>query len=420
MSILLGVIADDFSGASDAASFFAENKIRTVLSNGVPDENDENLNNILNKDAVLVIALKIRSEKKDLALEKVDEAYEYLCNKNTEKIFYKYCSTFDSTSKGNIGPITDFLLEKMDQKYTILEPALPVNGRKIKDGKLYVDGLELHKSHMKDHPLNPMWDSRISELMKDQGKYKTINISRDLLNKGKEEITKIFESKKDEKEKFYLVPDYYEEGDDNLIIDAFGDLKLLTGGSGLNTAISKKIKREKDIDKFDLESKNNGKIIYIVGSCSKITLKQIDNFKFDKVKIDIDSLMKEPSAYIEKLLEEVDDKVMFYSSDDALTLDKLQKKYGQEKITENLEKVYESLTKEALDQDFKNFIIAGGETSGVATSTLGFKTYYIGESVAAGVPILMPVNDDKVRLVLKSGNFGKEDFFNKTYEMIVG
>ena len=75
MSILLGVIADDFSGASDAASFFAENKIRTVLSNGVPDENDENLNNILNKDAVLVIALKIRSEKKDLALEKVDEAY---------------------------------------------------------------------------------------------------------------------------------------------------------------------------------------------------------------------------------------------------------------------------------------------------------------------------------------------------------
>ncbi|MFR7764120.1 MAG: nucleotide-binding domain containing protein, partial [Anaerococcus obesiensis] len=151
-----------------------------------------------------------------------------------------------------------------------------------------------------------------------------------------------------------------------------------------------------------------------------MTLKQIDNFKFNKVKIDIDSLMKEPSAYIEKLLEEVDDKVMFYSSDDALTLDKLQKEYGQENITENLEKVYESLTKEALDQDFKNFIIAGGETSGVATSTLGFKTYYIGESVAAGVPILMPVNDDKVRLVLKSGNFGKEDFFNKTYEMIVG
>ncbi|MEG0264639.1 MAG: four-carbon acid sugar kinase family protein, partial [Erysipelotrichaceae bacterium] len=151
---LFGVIADDFTGASDAASFLVKsgNRVVMVTSN--------HINNINDCDCI-VVALKIRSVKPEIAIEQVKEVLQLFNELNVDKIYYKFCSTFDSTPKGNIGVVMDYLLETFNERYTILVPSLPINGRIVKNGFLYVNGTLLSDSSMKNHPLNPMWDSYI-------------------------------------------------------------------------------------------------------------------------------------------------------------------------------------------------------------------------------------------------------------------
>ena len=166
-SILWGCIADDFTGASDAASFFKKGGLKTVLYNGIPEEGvvpDEDTQ-------AVVIATKIRSIDKNIAVEEALKAYEYLKSINTKQFYYKYCSTFDSTPEGNIGPIADALMDAVGETKTILCPALPVNKRTVERGILYVDGVPLAETSMRNHPVNPMWESEISELMKPQSQY---------------------------------------------------------------------------------------------------------------------------------------------------------------------------------------------------------------------------------------------------------
>lgn len=418
MGLYLGIIADDFSGASDAASFFANNNIKTVLCNGVPDSNDRKLNEIIDEGAVIVIALKIRSANKDKAILEVDNAFKYFREKEAEKIFYKYCSTFDSTPDGNIGPVVDFLLNKTKQQYTILEPGLPINGRTVKNGILYLDGVELDKTHMRNHPLNPMWSSSIAELMKPQGEYDTIIITKEDMLEGLEYIEKNIFDKLESK--FYVVPDYYDDECADLIVDNFNELYFLTGGSGLNDKLSKKIIKQYNPLTYKHEIKNIGKSIIISGSCSEMTLRQIEHYPYKKVQIDMEEAMNNLSHCLNKLniIVEENNNVLFYSSNTSEEVKKTQSKYSMEEVATNLEIIYSNLAKNALKNNFNNFIVAGGETSGAVTKTLNYNNYIIGDSIEPGVPVLIPMDNENIRLVLKSGNFGKEDFFLKTLKMI--
>ena len=223
----LGVVADDFTGASDAASFLAKAGAATVLYNGIPAKAETD------DVQAVVIALKTRTAPAGQAVEESLKAFSWLKEMGAEKLYFKYCSTFDSTSEGNIGPVIDGVLERFHIPYTVICPSLPVNGRTVKDGLLYVNGVLLENSSMRDHPLTPMRDSSLPRLLRTQGKYESVVVPLERLS----EPTGVLAG--DAGEHFYLIPDYYEENHGDLIADRFGHLPFLTGGSGLVGALGR-------------------------------------------------------------------------------------------------------------------------------------------------------------------------------------
>lgn len=423
MSILIGIVGDDFSGSSDAASFFAEKNIKTFLFNGIP----ENLPlNFEIEDCVAVIALKTRSIQKEEAVKECLDAFNWLHTHGAQKLFFKYCSTFDSTPKGNIGPVVDAVMETYGLPYTILEPGLPVNGRTVENGHLLLSGIPLHKTHMKNHPLNPMWDSFIPCLMKDQGKYPSVLVSRKELYEDSTTLEKKIEDARKKWPHFYVVPDFQKDEDAFQIIRHFGHLDFLTGGSGLNTALADLIcsgtKNHSDfIDKkYVCNQESTRKCIILAGSCSVATLSQIRTFltaypaKENSFKIDVDQIFcdKDYEAAIKTaIVSSASSPLLIYSSSSADEVCRLQSKYSQDAISKKLESCLAHAALSAFQNGFTHFVAAGGETSGAVTQALSFNSYLVGKSIAPGVPIMYPTDNTKASLILKSGNFGQEDFF---------
>ncbi len=414
--ILIGCVGDDFSGSSDAASFIADEGIRTLLLNGTPTE--ERLN--FQEDVAVVIALKTRTEETGKAVADTLRAVRWLKANGAEQLYVKYCSTFDSTKDGNIGPIVDALLEEYNIPYTILCPALPVNGRTVVDGHLYVNGVPLHRSHMKDHPLTPMWDADIEKLMEPQGKYPCLKINAAMLDLSKKAIRDIVQEFGRDKRHFYVIPDYIEAKHAQKIVEVFGDIPLLTGGSGLMYQLSLRFTHGKGHEPEHLPSAV-GKTIVLAGSCSKATLGQVEEFinrHKSHVKMDPLALLDgtQTKQGIWDAIQSADaDAVLVYSSDTPDNVKKAQKK-GAAKISELLEQTMAYLARQAADNGFDRIIVAGGETSGAVTKVLGYDAYLVGKSIAPGVPIMIPINNKRIRLVLKSGNFGQRDFFIRAIE----
>lgn len=405
--LVMGCIADDFTGASDAASFLQKSGLKIILYNGIPqmDCNED-------FDAV-VIALKTRTSPVAEAVQESLNALDWLRQAGAKQLYIKYCSTFDSTKKGNIGPVVDAAMEKYDIPYTLLCPSLPVNGRTVKNGRLWVNGVPLHETHMKNHPLTPMWDDRIEELMKSQGKYACMTLALEELSKGREYIIKRVEAFGQDKVHFYIIPDYYEEEHKEIIYEIFRELPLLTGGSGI---LSSNQLGEETGQKMRKCRKSRGKTILFAGSCSKITLEQIEEFRrrdYPLIKIDPMALL-----YNEISVEDIwnmiggQSRVLVYSADTAENVREIQK-FGKEKVANLIENAISDLARKSVDNGYTQIIVAGGETSGAVTRSLGYNSYIIGESVAPGVPMMIPVNDENIRLVLKSGNFGAPDFFEQ-------
>ncbi len=415
--IIIGCVGDDFSGSSDAASFFVKAGISTYLFNGIPKEK------IKFKDdyVAIVIALKTRSDDKNSAIKDSLEAFKWLKDNGAKMLFSKYCSTFDSTKEGNIGPVIDAVLEEYDFKYTILCPALPVNGRIVKNGHLLLNGVPLHETHMKDHPLTPMWSSDLSKLIETQGKYKSIKIDCETMKKSKEEIMEIINQFGKDHEHFYVIPDYVEDEDGKKIVDLFGQLPFLTGGSGLMYDIGIRYKSNYESTKNTYSPNTHGKAIILAGSCSKATLEQIEDYiekGYESYKINPLDIYnkKQTKEDIWNLIKSKDsNNILIYSSDNAENVRDAQK-YGAENISNLLEETAAYIAKSAINSGYNRIIVAGGETSGAVTKTLGYTGYIVGDSIAPGVPVMIPVSDINIRLVLKSGNFGQKDFFHRAVE----
>lgn len=401
---IFGCIADDFTGASDIASFLVKGRMKTVLYNEIPNDDKKET---MDADAV-VIALKTRTEDREKAVNLSLKAIKWLEKQKCQYFYIKYCSTFDSTRKGNIGPVCDAVMEYLDVEYTLLCPSLPVNGRTVSDGKLYVNGVPLEESSMRYHPLTPMWDCDISEIMKPQSRYPVYKIGRNL------------ESWKNEKmaDHYYLVPDYETEDDCKKIIGRFGNLKLLTGGSGLAVELAKELmKKKQGLDRID------GKSLLLAGSCSVATRAQISSYqKLGKCSIHLTPEMVISSNWnfgtfwmnVGTCL--MKDDVLVYTSAAPDQVKEAQEKFGN--ISEHLENIMAELASKAIEEGIHNIIVAGGETSGAVIRRLGMSSFLIGQSVAPGVPVMIPNENRKLRLVLKSGNFGQEDFFERAISMM--
>ena len=396
----IGVIADDFTGASDAASFLAGNGYKTILLTEIPKQID------FDSDCI-VVALKVRSVDSKLAIKKVNEVYSFFEKINVDKIYFKYCSTFDSTKEGNIGKITDWLLEKTNNQYTVLCPSLPVNGRIVKDGVLFVNGVPLAESPMKNHPLNPMWDSYIPTLMKEQSKYNCHILKRSDFNK----LDDLLHNWKKE-EHFYIVPDYTNDNDAELIAGMFSYLNFFTGGSGLLEYLLPNKKNEK----INKRVNEPIKAIVLSGSCSEMTHKQVNNYingggKF--ISVNAKEILSKKSIMLsvfDEIKKNLPDVTLVYS--DGFDR-KNRSNDDQNNEAKAIEKFMSELSKLANDNGFNRIIVAGGETSGAVTLKLGYKEFYIGKTIAPGVPELIPVNNKKMTIILKSGNFGDECFFRK-------
>lgn len=409
--IVLGCIADDFTGAGDAASFLVKGGLGVRLYNGIPKQHpaDDDVQ-------AIVIALKSRMQETNQAVADTLHAARFLLSTGAKQIYFKYCSTFDSTPAGNIGPAADALIELLQVPYTLLCPALPVNGRTVTKGCLMVNGVPLDQSHMRHHPLTPMWDSQISQLMATQSRYSCFNININQLDSNFD--------RDGSDEPCYLIPDYNTEEDGKKIAAAFSELKLLTGGSGLLEPLaeiwSKKLAGTIKLPK----SKTRGKALILAGSCSQATLAQIAWYQKQKLP----SYKLEPMAMIMgkqtandvwgviEGLEDESETVLIYSSDTPENI-RIVQKYGVQKAAEMLEHTFAQIAVRAVGAGYTRIISAGGETSGAITRALDYSSYLIGDSVAAGVPIMIPAENPVIRLVLKSGNFGQEDFFIRALNM---
>lgn len=414
--IKFGCFGDDFTGASDAASFLKRAGFSPVLIKDIPDDKF-----IMPENAdCAVIALKIRTIPAQEAVDKALAAYAWLKKHGAEHIYYKYCSTFDSTDKGNIGPIIDAIFEKYGIKTTILCPALPVNKRTVQDGHLYVDGIPLNETHMKNHPLTPMKSSSIPVLMSKQGKYSCKIISHEELAGDTLQILSNHNN--------YLVPDYTCDEDGINIAKHFHTLEFLTGGSGILAHFGiYYLDDAAQTANNEAKADKSGKAILLAGSCSVATLGQITNFIANggsAIKISPETLFESDSNFDTKIWQEIEaldaEAVLVYSSATPEAVKKVQAIYGAEAVSNKLETLMADLAVMAVAHNYNKIIVAGGETSGAVTEALNDSAYMIGQEIAPGVPIMDPVGHNGLRIALKSGNFGDAEFFEKAIALMNG
>lgn len=404
-NIKIGVIADDFTGAGDAASFLEKSGAETIMYNAVPNE--------LQVCNAAVIALKTRSVTPHAAVAEVKKAVDFLKENGCERIYFKYCSTFDSTPQGNIGVVADFLLEYLAQPFTILCPSLPVNQRIVKDGNLYVNGEKLSDSPLKNHPLNPMWDSYIPNLMKPQSKYPCFIMRQKELCEG--EWKQTIHALKCRYERFYIVPDYETEQDGIRIAEAFKELPVLTGGSGLLPYV---LENDALLHPEKNQIRKHGRTILLCGSCSAATRCQIEYFRKHQgccYPVNANRVMnKELTAQdILTYANQQAQPVLIYSDAVEQDMRELKKDETFDQASKCIEQIMGEISSAALSFGYERIVVAGGETSGAVIQQLGFDGFHIGKSVDPGVPELIPLKNERLTLILKSGNFGAEDFFIK-------
>ncbi len=419
MSVLLGCIADDFTGATDLGGFLVKQGFRTIQLNGIPDRNVA----IPEVDA-LVVALKSRTIAPDAAITQSLEALEFLQQLHCEQFYFKYCSTFDSTEKGNIGPVMDALLEALGAEFTIACPALPVNGRSVYQGHLFVNGVLLNESGMQHHPLTPMTDPNLVRFLGKQVKRKVGLVPFEVVDQGADAIQTFFHELQATGHR-YAVVDAVSESQLNAIGQAVKDLKLITGGSGLSINLAANFELPSLSEKTAARlPKIPGNGVILSGSCSVRTQEQVAQAEklFPSFYLDPFQLQKEPE-WVEEAIQWAltqipKSPVLIYTTGPPEKVQEIQKALGEDQAGEIIESALTMVAQALAKTGVRKFVIAGGETSGAIVKALGMSKMQIGPEIAPGVPWCVGLGEPPVLLALKSGNFGSVDFFHEALEKV--
>jgi len=415
----LGVIADDFTGGTDIAGFLVQNGLSVTQYIGVP----ESL--AAKQTDAAVISLKSRSCPAEQATRDSLAALAWLKAQGCEQVYFKYCSTFDSTPKGNIGPVTDALLDALGSKMTVVVPALPVNGRTVYKGYLFVGDAPLNESGMRHHPVTPMLDANLMRLMQAQSTGKAANMPHNLVDMGPQAIREVFREMSDAGVR-YVVPDALHEEHLLSLGEAVSDMPLVTGGSGLAIGVARRIRRRLGAGSgkgTEAGAPPGGRCVILAGSASVMTNAQVARYegKARTCKVEVSRCVAAPDDYAAKIalwvdLQGDDDPAtLVYATAGPEELAEAQKRFGAEASGLAVERFFASLAVKLRRAGFDHFIVAGGETSGSVVKSLGVKAFHIGPQIAPGVPWVRAV-DSPISLALKSGNFGDEDFFIKAQE----
>ena len=420
--MLLGAIADDLTGATDLALMLSREGMKTVQVVGVPPQGFD----YRGADAV-VVALKSRTTPAAEAVAESLAALARLQEAGARQIVFKYCSTFDSTEHGNIGPVTDALMDAMGETLTIVCPAFPANGRTIYQGYLFVGDQLLSDSPMKDHPLTPMRDSSLIRLMHAQSGKSVGLIAHSTVASGAAAVREALKQAREDKLQV-LVVDAITDDDLREIGKAIDDLALITGGSGIAIGLPENFRKRGELSAEKTSeplSAPVGRSVTIAGSCSKATRGQIEtaiaagvpSFRINPLEIASDGLT--PETVIEWAQTQIDGTPLIYSSADPEIVRQAQERLGREKAGALVEDFLAEVASALRERGFARFLVAGGETSGSVFKALGVSALHIGPELDPGVPWTTSLDaGSPVALALKSGNFGSPDFFQKAWTMM--
>jgi len=422
MPLLLGAIADDFTGASDLANTLVKAGMRTVQTIGIPPD-DLELDDI---DAV-VVALKSRSIPAEEAVAQSLEAYRWLDSRAVKQTFFKYCSTFDSTDDGNIGPVADALLDATGGDVTIFCPAFPENGRQIFNGYLFVGDVLLSESSMRNHPLTPMTDPNLVRVLSRQTPHKVGLVAETAVSQGASKIRQSLQEMTAAGARHAIV-DAATDADLIEIGHACKDLKLVTGGSGVAMGLPDNFRAAGLLPsaiQADALPPVAGPAAILSGSCSEATQGQVAYMRerLPVWQIDPDTAVEKGVALADNILDWAKDKlgetpVLVSATAAPEQVRALQDRIGRDEAGNLMEGILAATASGLHAAGARRIVSAGGETSGAVVKALDVRALRIGPQIDPGVPWTASVERDPVALAMKSGNFGSTDFFEKAFTVL--
>ncbi len=420
--MLLGCIADDFTGASDLANTLTLGGMRTIQTIGVPATAPTGAADPAASapaDAI-VVALKTRSIDPADAVARSLDALRWLKAQGAKQVLFKYCSTFDSTPAGNIGPVADALLDALDARFTIACPAFPTNGRTIYGGHLFVGNRLLSESGMQDHPLTPMTDPDLVRWLQRQARAKVGLLAYSVVDQGPAAIGAEIDRLVAAGVRI-AVADAITDRHLRDLGTACAGLALLTGGSGIALGLPDNFRRAGLLNATAVDATEvGGRAVVLSGSCSTATRAQIEHYRrVAPARLVTAAEIVEHGLAVDAVADwaiaQADARSgapLIYTSAEPATVRAAQQQYGAERVSQAIESFTGRLAARLAASGFRRFVVAGGETAGAVVQALEVKRLAIGAEIDPGVPALRSL-DAPLALALKSGNFGAPDFFAK-------
>ncbi len=419
MKIKLGCIADDFTGATDLANNLVRSGMRVVQTIGVPT-------GPLNAEVdAVVVALKSRTIPAADAVAQSLDALRWLQAQGAEQIYFKYCSTFDSTPEGNIGPVTEALMDALGTAFTIATPAFPDNGRTVFKGYLFAGNVLLSESGMQNHPLTPMTDPNLVRVMQAQTKRRVGLLDHTVVARGPEAIRERMAALQAEGVAVAVVD--ATSNDDLLRLGpALKDMPLVTAGSGVAIGLPGNWGLAPSSTASQLPPAQGLRAI-VSGSCSQATNRQVAHFKaqglpalaLDPLALtgDTSALVAQVMAWAKPLLSQ--GPVLVYSTAEPEAVKAIQARLGVAEAGALVEHALAAVARALAQAGVQQLVVAGGETSGACVQALGISQLQIGPQIDPGVPWCHARGEaGALHIALKSGNFGTEDFFSKAFTVL--
>jgi uncharacterized protein YgbK (DUF1537 family) len=412
----LGAIADDFTGASDLGNMLARAGMSTTLCfevpNGAPPDTD-----------AAVVALKTRSIPAADAVAMSLGALDWLRTRGCDQFYFKYCSTFDSTPEGNIGPVLAALAEALRAPRAVVVPAFPETGRRVFMGHLFVNDQLLSRSGMEQHPLNPMTESDLRFWLGMQTDLPVAHVDLRVLRAGPDAIRAELDRVQGDRTTL-VVMDTVDDDDLRAIGRAVADDILVSGGSGLGLGLPLNFE---GIDPAEATTwtGRSGRAVALAGSCSSATRAQVAAhaetlpvLRLDPIAI-AEGRQTSGDAVDWVLAQDTDSVPLVTSTMAPQDLAKVQSALGRDESARVVERFFGELARSLVAQGFERIVTGGGETSGAIVSALSLRQCRIGPQIAPGVPALAPDGEGFV-CTLKSGNFGDADFFSHAAAVLGG
>jgi 3-dehydrotetronate 4-kinase len=421
MAVLLGAIADDFTGATDLCNTLVRRGMRTVQLIDVPRPSTE----VPDAEAV-VVALKSRTIPAEEAIDKSLAALAWLQNAGARQILFKYCSTFDSTDQGNIGPVAEALMDALGTDFTLFCPAFPETGRTIYRGYLFVGDVLLSESGMRDHPLTPMRDPSLVRVLQRQCRGQVGLVPEYDVARGPKAIRDAFASLRQAGFRHAIV-DAIKDHNLEAIGEAAADFPLITGGSGIALGLPANFRRQgliADGAAADALPPVAGAGVVLSGSCSEATRAQVGFMREHAPLFTIDpiaaaagrNIAEEALAWAAARLG--DRPVLITATAPPEEVAAVHEVLGRERAGALVEQTLAAIARGLVTKGARRFVVAGGETAGAIVQALGVTGLRIGRQIDPGVPWTMSLGEPALALALKSGNFGAPDFFLRAFSVL--